>query len=88
MKLMPLATLWESICRLAGDDGGASVNLDEAVDKSAVPKNVALVEVRRMIEDGLISCEDDVIQLTERGRKGCVELNSNPVTGSQTVAPE
>jgi hypothetical protein len=66
----------------------AGVNLDEAIRKSAVPENVANVEVRRMVDDGLLTREEDSVQLTERGRKNCVELNSNPVTGSQIVAPE
>lgn len=84
---MPLATLWESICRLAGDDGTAHVRLEEAVDKSAVPKNVALVEVRRMIDDGLLAGDGEVVQLTERGRKSCSEVNRSPADNG-TIAPE
>jgi hypothetical protein len=87
MKMMPLATLWESICRLAGDNGTVPVKLDDAVGKSAVPKNVALVEVRRMIEDGLIDGDDETVQLTERGRKSCFESSQSPGDNG-IIAPE
>jgi hypothetical protein len=87
MELMPLDTLWESICRLAGDDGKGPVPLDEAVHRSAVPHNVARVEVRRMVEDGLIEVQAETVQLTERGRKSCFEVNQAPGNDG-VVAPE
>jgi hypothetical protein len=77
-ELMPLDTLWESICRLAGDDGKGSVRLEDAVHRSAVPQKVARVEVRRMIEDGLIDGDEEMVQLTERGRRSCFEVNQAP----------
>ena len=75
---MPYATLWETICRLAGDDGTALVNFDEAVGKSAVPRLVATVEVRKMVEDGLIESNDESLVLTERGRQSCGEAYRDP----------
>ena len=85
---MPLDTLWESICRLAGDDGKGAVRLTEAVHRSAVPEKVAHVEVRRMIEDGLLAGDNDTVQLTERGRRSCFEVNQTPITDNGTIAPE
>lgn len=72
---MPLETLWESICRLSGDDGTKQVPLAEAIARSAVPDMVARVEVRRMIADGLLEGDEAGVTLTERGRKSCFEIN-------------
>ena len=85
---MPLATLWESICRLSGEDGTATVRLSEAVGKSAVPEQVAVVEVRRMIEDGLLEGTEEMVQLTERGRRSCFETYQAPGMDNSTIAPE
>jgi hypothetical protein len=84
---MPLSTLWESICRLSGEDGTATVQLMEAVGKSAVPEIVARVEIKRMVEDGLINANGETLLLTERGRKSCFEKNH--VVGTESIiAPE
>jgi coproporphyrinogen III oxidase-like Fe-S oxidoreductase len=84
---MPLSTLWESICRLSGEDGTSPVELMEAVGKSAVPEIVARVEVKRMVEDGLLDTEGDTLQLTERGRKSCFERNRIATDGA-IIAPD
>jgi hypothetical protein len=84
---MPLSTLWESICRLSGEDGTAPVPLLEAVGKSAVPEIVARVEVKRMVEDGLLESNGETVQLTDRGRKSCFDLNHVPGTAG-VIAPE
>ena len=76
---MPLDTLWESICRLSGEEGKAQVQLDEAVERSAVPKSVAVVEVRQMAEDGLIETQEETITLTDRGRKSRAETLHKPL---------
>jgi len=84
---MPLETLWECICRLAGEGGEAKVRIAEAVDASAVPEKVAVVELRLMVNDGLITTDDQELQLTERGRKACSEVQRSP-TEDGVFAPE
>jgi len=78
---MPLETLWESICRLAGKEGIEGVRLDEAVKRSAVPENVAAVEVRRMLDDGLLDGDEETVRLTERGRRECFAINAKAAMG-------
>lgn len=72
---MPYATLWESICRLAGPDLEQEVRLSEAIDRSAVSEVIARVEVRRFKEDGLLEEDGEVVKLTERGRRACDRLD-------------
>lgn len=80
-------TLWESICLLAGEDATAPISLAEAIRHSAVPAAVAKVEVKRFANDGLLVQQDDVLTLTDRGRKDCLAMNR--VTAEHAiVAPE
>lgn len=85
---MPLETLWECICRLSGEDGTNEVPLDDAVARSAVPHNVAVVEVRRMIEDGLIEGDERTVKLTERGRRSCSDIYVAKGVDNRNIAPE
>jgi hypothetical protein len=78
MSEMPKETLWEAICRLAGKDGNLDVHLPDAIDNSAVPEVVAVVEIRLMIEDGLLERDEDTLRLTERGRRACSEIKRVP----------
>lgn len=68
---MPYATLWESICRLAGPKLEREVQLSEAIDGSAVSEKIARVEVRRFKEDGLLEGDGEMVKLTDRGRRAC-----------------
>jgi hypothetical protein len=52
-----------------------------------VPEKVARVEVRLMIEDGLLQGDEEMVQLTERGRKSCFDINQNPRDDGM-VAPQ
>ncbi len=86
---MPLPTLWESICALAGTDGTAEVGLDDAVGQSAVPMKVAEVEVRRMVDDGILvyAASEERIQLTDRGRRTCFDA-SGPTQSGLIIGPD
>lgn len=84
---MPLNTLWESLCSLAGSDGSSPINVTEAVRLSAVPDVVAQVELKRMMEDGLLEGDGEVVHLTDRGRKSCSDVNLTSEDNS-TIAPE
>ena len=78
---MPYDTLWDSICRLAGEKHECEIRLSEAIDGSAVSEQIAAVEVRRLIEDGLVEGDDQTIRLTERGRRACTEVEVSPRVG-------
>jgi hypothetical protein len=73
---MAKETLWESICRLAGDDGGTEVPIALAIERSAVTEQVGLVEINLFVEQGLVQrIGDDRIRLTTEGRVGCSDNN-------------
>ena len=76
-------TLWESLCKLSGSDKTGAVSVAEALEHSAVSRGIADVEIQRLIGEGmLIDTGDDRVQLTEEGRKACVDLHqSQVVTG-------
>lgn len=67
---MAVNTLWESIVKLAGENGEADFDIQEAISRSAVSDQVAQVEVRRFVADGLLTeTGNGRFSLTGRGAK-------------------
>lgn len=76
-------TLWESLCKLSGSDKTGVISVQEALEHSAVSRGIADVEIQRLIAEGMLfDAGNDQVQLTEEGRKACVDLHqSHEVTG-------
>jgi hypothetical protein len=80
-------TLWESICRLAGKDGMAAVSIAKATEGSAVPQNVAEVEIRQFLDNGLIvDAGDGMVRLSEAGRTSCGQIHHTPTSVTNVTA--
>jgi hypothetical protein len=84
---MKKSTLWEAVCQLSGPNGESEVVLDEALERCAVTREIAHVELKRLAEEKLVETVDgfERFRLTERGRSSCMGLYH---TGIMHTGPE
>lgn len=73
---MAMNTLWESIVNLAGENHSGEILLSDAISRSAVSDQVAQVEVRRFVADGLLQdLGGGKFRLSSRGARIGEELH-------------
>lgn len=83
-------TLWETVCSLAGKNGDKTFQLEEALTTAAAGPDIALVEIRQLIQQGMLqeTETEGELRLTQAGRLSCDEVHNTAVILAPPHTPE